>query len=200
MIAGIRLFPKFGTKVFIVSFLLALSHGGSAAASEEVWAKLKQPGHFAFLRHAYAPGVLADLRMTDIRNCSQQRNLDDSGRNQARRIGEEFRKHGIKQVRLVSSQYCRCIETARLLALGPLQELTALNYLDIDEAEAVRAQTAKVLAYLKSAPAGQRVVLVSHISNIVAATGVQPASGEMVVVRFGADGKLAVAGRIPPPK
>ena len=63
----------------------------------------------------------------DLKNCAIQRSLDDAGRAQARRFGEAFRKHGITHVRLVSSQFCRALETAKLTGLGPVAPLPTLN-------------------------------------------------------------------------
>jgi broad specificity phosphatase PhoE len=196
MFAGNRRILKFASAFL---FLLAIMHAPAAPASEAVWALLKQPGHFAFLRHANAPGTLVDL-LVDVSNCALQRNLDEVGRAQARRIGEEFRRRGIRAARLVSSQYCRCLETAKLMALGPVAPFPALNYLDSHNEEAMRARTAEVMRLIESAPPGPPVVLVSHISNITAATDVVPKSGEMIVVRFDPPARLVVVGRIPPPK
>ena len=171
----------------------------AASASEETWALLKKPGHLVLLRHANAPGLLEEPPGIDLRNCAIQRNLDEAGRAQARRIGEAFRSHGIRQVRLLSSQFCRALETARLLGLGKVEEFKLINYFNFNDETRAQIETEKTIAHMKTMTTRPVPVFVSHISNIKAVTGITPDSGEMIVVRFEA-GKLAVAGRIPPPK
>lgn len=171
----------------------------TASASEDVWALLKKPGHIVLLRHANAPGTLEEPPGIDLRNCAIQRNLDEKGRAQARHIGDAFRSHSIRQVRLFSSQFCRTLETARLLGLGRVEEFKLINYFNFNDETRAQIETEKTIAHMKTLKARPLPVLVTHISNIKAVTGITPDSGEMIVVRFEA-GKLAVAGRIPPPK
>ena len=83
-------------------------------------------GHILMIRHALAPGT-GDPANFQIGDCSTQRNLDDRGRDQARAIGDWLRSKGITSARIYSSQWCRCLETAKLLKLGPVAELPALN-------------------------------------------------------------------------
>src|SRR2546429_9683930 len=85
----------------------------SPAQAESVWDALRAPGAVVVLRHSYAPGGFdpPDARLED---CATQRNLDDNGRAQARRIGEAFRQHGIAVGTVLSSPRCRCLDTARL--------------------------------------------------------------------------------------
>lgn len=182
-----------------VLLAVALLASQAASASEEVWALLKKPGHIVLMRHAKAPGLLEEPPGIDLRNCAIQRNLDEEGRTQARRIGEAFRSHGIRQVRLLSSQFCRTLETARLMGLGKIEELKLINYFNFNDEVRVQIDAEKTIAHLKTMTTRPLPVLVTHISNIKAVTGITPDSGEMIVVRFEA-GKLAVAGRIPPPK
>src|ERR1700674_4727961 len=85
------------------------------AIGDEIWEVLKQPGHIVLLRHSNAPGAKEEPYGINLKDCAIQRNLDEDGRLQARRIGDEFRKHGIQKLRLVSSQFCRAIETAKLM-------------------------------------------------------------------------------------
>lgn len=99
---------------------------------------------------------------------------------------------------MISSQFCRAIETAKLMRLGAVQELAALNYVNFEDPQ-LNAIIAKTSQALRAIAPRQLAVAVTHISNVKALTGVTPASAEMVVVKFDAAGKLAVAGRIPPP-
>src|SRR4051794_24900384 len=88
----------------------AQSGGAAAAAANDVWAVLKRPGHVLLMRHSNAPGSVPESNDMDFKDCSIQRNLDQEGRAQAARVGDAFRKHNIRQLRLFSSQYCRALE------------------------------------------------------------------------------------------
>ena len=81
------------------------------------WAALDRPGAFAIMRHALAPGT-GDPAGFTLEDCSTQRNLDDRGRAQALAIGAAFRARGVQFDAVLSSQWCRCQETASLLELG----------------------------------------------------------------------------------
>ena len=73
------------------------------------------------------PATSTESNDMNFKDCSIQRNLDADGRAQAARIGDEFRKHGIAELRLISSQYCRAIDTAKLTKLGPVSRNAVLN-------------------------------------------------------------------------
>ena len=79
-----------------------------------------------FLRHALAPGF-GDPDNFDLKDCDTQRNLDAKGRSQAAKIGEELRLRNIEFTEILSSQWCRCKETANLLELGKWKEFAGLN-------------------------------------------------------------------------
>lgn len=165
-----------------------------AAASPEGWAALRQPGAIAIMRHALAPGT-GDPAAFRLDDCSTQRNLDERGREQARAIGAALRANGIAVDRVVSSQWCRCLETAELLGFGAVEPLPSLNSFFRDYSRR-DAQTAETKAFLGALPAGQRVVLVTHQVNITALTGAYPASGEVFVLQANKDGDVELAGRI----
>lgn len=185
----------FGRLVVAVLFALCLSPAASAAGDErELWQLLRSGDHVALLRHAIAPGT-GDPADFTLRDCGTQRNLSDRGREQAARIGQRFRGHGIMTAGVYSSQWCRCLETAELLELGPVKELPALN--SFFQAFGRRdAQTRALNDWLGEREQGRPLVLVTHQVNITALTGVYPASGELVVIRRQNDGTISVAGTI----
>ena len=156
------------------------------------WDALDQPGAVAIMRHALAPGTgdPGDFYVTD---CATQRNLDDRGRAQARAIGEALRARGISFDRVLTSQWCRCRETADLLALGPVSEEPALNSFFADRStRAAQTDAAReIIAGLDS-----RAMLVTHQVNITALTGNFPRSGEVLIVRAAGDGTIETLGRI----
>lgn len=155
------------------------------------WAALEQPGAFAIMRHALAPGV-GDPAAFDLEECATQRNLNDVGRAQARAIGAAFRERGVAFDAVLTSQWCRCRETAELLALGPVEDAPAFNSF-FRETDARGAQTRDALAQIDGR--ADRVFIVTHQVNISALTGTGTRSGEVLVVRRGAEG-LDVLGRI----
>lgn len=170
-------------------------------ADPAAWAALREPGTVAVMRHAEAPGF-GDPTQVRIGDCSTQRNLDETGRRQARAAGDAFRANGIANARVFSSQWCRCLETARLLGLGPIDERLVLNSpfgLDADarskRAEAMRGFLADLA---REGPAAPKTLLVTHHALILSVTGEGPQSGEIFVVRPYPDGRLTVVGRIRP--
>jgi phosphohistidine phosphatase SixA len=169
-------------------------------AADDPWALLKKPGHMVLMRHANAPGYGEEPPDVDLKNCAVQRNLDDAGKAQARAIGEEFRKRGVKNVRLLSSQYCRALDTAKLMGLGRVEPLPVLNYFNFNDMNKLDGLVRQTKQFMKTIPPSQVAVLVTHISNIKAIASVTPDSGEMVVVHFDPSGALTVDGRIRPPK
>ena len=106
---------------------LALPGGSSGAPAQDALAQalLRQGGVVAVFRHALAPGTL-DPPGFRLGDCSTQRNLSDEGRTQARRIGAWFRDRQLQPDRLLSSPWCRCMESATL-AFGTPQAWSALG-------------------------------------------------------------------------
>lgn len=170
---------------FLLLFALGLI--ARAAPVDPALQLLAQPGHVLLLRHANAPGV-GDPPGMVLGDCASQRNLDDRGREQAKRLGARLRAEGIAGVMVRTSQWCRCRETARLLAVGPVEDLPALN--SFFEQPGTKAERVRALrAFLDDLPRDTRpVVLVTHQVTITALTGYFPASGEGVVLRLLAGG------------
>src|SRR3989441_4600390 len=99
----------------------------AAAASDEAWAALVNGSHVALVRHGNAPpGYGGDPPGFKIDDCATQRNMDEKGRAQAKAVGEAFRQHGVSVDKILSSPWCRCLETARLMALGPFESAMAV--------------------------------------------------------------------------
>lgn len=147
-----------------------------------VWDYLRQGDqrlYVVLLRHALAPGTgdPANFRLGD---CATQRNLSEAGRQQAIAIGQAFRQQGVTVEGVLSSQWCRCLETAELLGLGPVEPFAPLNSFFRDR-RTTDSQTAAVEAYLRQQPQGV-LIMVTHQVNITALTGIFPPSGHGVVV------------------
>ena len=91
----------------VLAILLMAAPGLAGDSSDEAWAALAKGGHVALIRHGNAPpGYGGDPPGFRFDDCQTQRNLDDAGREQARVLGEAFRKHGVRVDRIVSSPMC----------------------------------------------------------------------------------------------
>jgi phosphohistidine phosphatase SixA len=169
--------------------LLVLLWPGMLWAND--WAALETPGAFAIMRHALAPGT-GDPAGFDLQECGTQRNLDDRGRAQARAIGAAFRARGVGFDAVLSSQWCRCRETAELLGLGEVEGVAAFNSFFRDYSRQP-ARTRAALDLLEGRD--DRPIVVTHQVNISALTGRGTRSGEVLVVRRAGD-RLEVLGSI----
>ena len=179
----------------LVAALSLLTVPARAAAEEAaLWRALASGEAVALLRHALAPGT-GDPANFVLRDCATQRNLSDEGRAQAARIGERLRANGIGQARVLSSQWCRCLETARLLGFGSIEELPVLNSF-FRRFERREEQTQGLMTWLANQTGQGPTVLVTHQVNITALTGVYPTSGELVFVRSGDDEGIVVLGTV----
>src|SRR2546422_2149436 len=110
-----------------LAILLIAAPVAAADDSREAWAALVNGSHVALVRHGNAPpGYGGDPPGFKIDDCATQRNMDERGRAQARAVGEAFRQHGVIVDKVLSSPWCRCLETARLMALGPVEDTWAV--------------------------------------------------------------------------
>lgn len=182
---------------YFIMVCIVILYAVSGIASDQeagLWKALGKGSYVVLLRHAVAPGT-GDPDHFDLADCSTQRNLSDVGREQAAAIGELFRLHGIDKARVVSSQWCRCQETARLLQLGPVEELVHLNSF-FQQWERRDYQTRNLREWISKQDLDQPVVLVTHQVNITSLTDIYPSSGELVFVHKSKSGALSVMGTI----
>jgi broad specificity phosphatase PhoE len=169
--------------------LLICSFAASALAADDAVERLRDGG-VLLLRHAIAPGF-GDPDGFRVDDCATQRNLDDTGRRQAAAIGAWLRDRGIRSARVYSSQWCRCLDTARLLGLGDVTQLPALNSF-FQRREQRADRLAALRAFLARQPRrGEPLVLVTHQVTVTAMTGMFADSGDGVVATLGADGALS---------
>lgn len=173
------------------SILLATLN--ARAESDILTDQIKDGGHILMIRHALAPGT-GDPANFKIGDCSTQRNLDDRGRAQARSIGERLRSIGIEKARVYSSQWCRCLETAELINLGPVTPLPALNSF-YDRPQDREPNLRALRNFLSKQTAdSELLILVTHHVTISAITGKAVSSGEGVVLRVKDRGSYDVVG------
>ncbi|NJR66541.1 MAG: histidine phosphatase family protein [Leptolyngbyaceae cyanobacterium CRU_2_3] len=176
----------------------AVQRSAIERSEDELWTLLQQADDRNFvmlIRHATAPGTgdPANFRLGD---CSTQRNLSEEGRQQSIRIGEAFRSRDVPISRVLSSQWCRCLETAELMNLGKVEPFLPLNSFFSDRSKADE-QTAQVQQFLLENQAVPGVVvMVSHQVNITALSDILPQSGEAVVMEIGEDNQITILGQI----
>lgn len=186
--------------ITVVSVCVALTLGripaNAQSSPEDPWEILAEPGVHALMRHAIAPGT-GDPAQFKLGDCSTQRNLDDTGKSQARTTGALIRAQGIAIDIVLSSQWCRCLETAALLDLGAVQEEPALNSFFSDRGKQ-NSQTNQTIERLGSLPTGMKALMVTHQVNITALTGIYPQSGEIILIRVTDNGDITTVGRLMP--
>jgi phosphohistidine phosphatase SixA len=184
---GIGTMPRMHFAIF--TLLLGLCITAEVAGADDAanaWKALRAGGHVALMRHADAPGGVGDPPGFRVDNCATQRNLSEKGREDATKIGSRLQREGIAFEKILSSPWCRCIDTAKLLSMGTVEtEATFGNVVVLrDQREAL---TTGARALLAKWTARGNLLVVTHGANIFALTGISPASGEIVVVRGGSD-------------
>jgi len=151
--------------------------------SPELIKAMQSGGHILMMRHENAPGY-GDPDDIKINDCSTQRNLDDLGRQQSKKFGAWLRQHNIEASAVYSSQWCRCLETARLLAMGEVKELTALN--SFFQMPATREPNLKALTEFiaQQKNTSKLIIMVTHFVTIEAITGKSLASGDAALIKL----------------
>jgi phosphohistidine phosphatase SixA len=180
-------------RLLLAALLICLC--GSAWADDALWRALREGGYTLVVRHSISPGS-GDPANFKLEDCTTQRNLSDDGRAQARHIGETVRAKGVPVGDVLSSRWCRALETARL-AFGKVKgEPTLDQFYQPEERD---QRTAAVRAIMSGAPTkGTNLVMVTHQPNITALANLSVTEGEIVVMGLANDGTLAVYGRLKP--
>jgi phosphohistidine phosphatase SixA len=182
----------------IVATIAAAAHLASPAwASDALWPMLGSGGYVVLIRHASTEPGVGDPPNFRLDDCATQRNLSQAGRDEARRLGEAFRARGIPIAEVLSSEWCRCRDTA-LLAFGRYAAWPPLNSFFGDRSTE-SAQTRVVRERAAKWRGAANLVIVTHQVNIAALAGVFAVQGEIVVLKAdGAEG-LELVGTIRPP-
>jgi phosphohistidine phosphatase SixA len=186
-------------RIGFIMLAILLGFGSAAdlarAGEAEAWSAMRAGGHVALMRHADAPGGVGDPPGFRLDDCATQRNLSAKGRADAAKIGARLRSEGIVAEKILASPWCRCIDTATLLQLGPVEaEPTFGNVVVLrDQRDFL---TAGGRAVIDKWIGNGLLVVVTHGANIQALTGISPASGEIVVVRGGSGGGREAVGRL----
>lgn len=166
-------------------------------AEEGLWAELRDGGVVLLLRHVQTTAGVGDPPGFRLDDCATQRNLDERGRAQARAWGEALRREGVTVSRVLSSAWCRCLETAELIAAGPVEVFAPLNSFFEDRAGAAASRIG-IHTFVRSWRGPGVAILVTHQVNITGAYATGTRMGEGVVVAPDATGGR-VLGSLDPP-
>ncbi len=177
--------------LLVAAGLAALTPG--VGANDAVRDLLRRGGVVIALRHALAPGTF-DPEGFRLEDCSTQRNLNDEGRDQARRIGAWFRAQALQPARVRTSPWCRCVDTANL-AFGRSEPWMALaSPARSDQGERAR-RVQELQRALATVPAGRFEAWVTHqfVLQDLSASGAS--SAEAVVLQATPSGSVSILAR-----
>ena len=171
---------------------LSLSFTSQLNASDQAWEIAQEGNKIILIRHSLAPGG-GDPAGFRIKDCKTQRNLNKNGINQSKRIEKLFKKNKVPIDQVLSSQWCRCKDTAKY-AFESYKEFPALNSTFQSPYNKNEGKQLKELyKYVKKWNGeGKNLVLITHYSIITAVTNAVPSSGEIVI----ADKNFKVLGTI----
>ena len=165
---------------FFLIIFISLTSSVKADLNKKLFKQLKDGGKLIFIRHAYAPGS-GDPNNFNLNDCSSQRNLSEEGKKQARYIGEFFRDNEIKIDKVLSSEWCRCKETAKI-AFKNFSTNSFLNsFYSSKFAKNKKKQVEALNNYVKKYKSNKNLVFVTHYVLISEVLNYGSSSGEIVV-------------------
>ena len=166
-------------KFFIIIFIF-LTTPIKADLDKKLLNQLEDGGKLIFIRHAYAPGN-GDPNNFNLNDCSTQRNLNKEGRQQAKYIGEFFKKNNIEIDKVLSSEWCRCQETAKI-AFKNFSTNNFLNsFYSSKYAKNKDKQIQALNDYIRKFQSDKNLILITHYVLISEVLNYAPSSGEIVV-------------------
>ena len=178
------------TKIFFIILYVVFSLIPNIAKTELI-DTLKENNKLIFIRHALAPGN-GDPDGFNILDCNTQRNLDSVGREQSIRLGQYFKINDIPIEAVLSSEWCRCKETAKL-AFQNYETFKPLNsFYDPKFYKNKESQLINLKKFINNLQDEGNIVFVTHYVVIAAMFGVGVTSGEILIV----DRNLNVLGSI----
>jgi phosphohistidine phosphatase SixA len=164
----------------VIIILIFFVFSNPVYSNEKVINSLKEGGKLIFIRHAYAPGN-GDPINFDLEDCASQRNLNKEGINQSKKIGLFFSKHKIQIDKVLSSEWCRCKDTAKYAFIN-YNTFNALNsFYDKRFTKNKIKQIIELKKYISSWDSSKNLVLITHFVVISEILGTGSASGEIIV-------------------
>ena len=176
---------------FFIIIFISLTTPIKADLYKNLINQLEDGGKLIFIRHAYAPGN-GDPAGFNLNDCSTQRNLSDDGRKQAQRIGEFFTKNKIEIDKVLSSEWCRCKETAKIAFKNYSTNSFLNSFYSSKFSKNKDKQVKAFIYYIKNLEIEKNLIFVTHYVFISEVLNYGPSSGEIVV----SDKNLNIIGSI----
>ena len=177
--------------ILILSFILSLILTTSAFSQDELILNLQSGGNIIFIRHALAPGT-GDPENIDLNDCETQRNLNDKGIEQSKIIGDFFKNNNIPIDQVLSSEWCRCKDTARY-AFDGFNTFKALNsFYDEKFFKNKKKQINNLKKYIDKWNGKKNLIFVTHYVVILEMLGIGTNSSELVIT----DKKLKIINNL----
>ena len=166
--------------ILILSFILSIISPTSTFSDDKLISKLQSGGNIVFIRHALAPGN-GDPHNIDLNNCNTQRNLNKTGIEQSKRIGLFFENNNIPIDKVLSSEWCRCKDTAKY-AFKRFKTFNGLNsFYDEKFSKFKKKQIKDLQKYIKEWDGNKNLILVTHYVVISEMLNIGASSGEIVI-------------------
>ena len=176
---------------FFLIIFISLTSSVKADLDKKLINQLEEGGKLIFIRHAYAPGN-GDPDGFNLNDCSTQRNLNEDGRTQAQRIGEFFNKNKMEIDIVLSSEWCRCKETAKIAFKNYSTKSFLNSFYSTKFSKNKDKQVKAFNNYIKNLESKKNLILVTHYVFISEVLNYGPSSGEIVV----SDKNLNIIGSI----
>ena len=165
---------------FIIIIFISLTTSIKADLDKNLKNQLEEGGKLIFIRHAYAPGS-GDPSNFNLDDCLTQRNLSEDGKKQAQNIGKFFIANKIKIQKVLSSEWCRCKETAKI-AFKNFSTNNFLNsFYSSKYAKNKDKQVKDLNDYINKFKSDKNLILITHYVLISEVLNYGPSSGEIVV-------------------
>ena len=167
---------------FLIIIFISLTSSIKADLNKSLINQMKEGGKLIFIRHAYAPGS-GDPNNFNLNDCLTQRNLSEEGKEQAKSIGKFFIKNEIKIDKVLSSEWCRCKETAKIAFKDYTTKSFLNSFYSSKFAKNKDKQVKALKEYIKNYKNNnnENLVLVTHYVLISEILNYGSSSGEIVV-------------------
>jgi len=174
----------------ILLILISFNTSLKVISANDLQSILKEEGKLIFIRHAYAPGG-GDPEGFKISNCATQRNLNKEGIEQSKRIGLFFTENNISIGKVLSSEWCRCKQSAEL-AFSKFETKRFLNsFFSQKFSDNKDSQIKELKEYIKKWDGKNNLIFVTHYVVISEVLNISTSSGEIIV----ADKDFNILGR-----
>ena len=166
---------------FLLIIFIQLTSSIKVNSNDKLISVLKEGGKLIFIRHAYAPGS-GDPENFDLKDCSSQRNLNQKGKDQAVMIGLSFIRYDIPIDSVVSSEWCRCKETASIAFADKYWTNSFLNsFYDKRFLRNKEKQIKELKKYVLNWNGKKNLIFITHYVVISEVLNTHLSSGEIVI-------------------